>query len=71
MPSAPPPADDTAANADVWPRAVALHEAARAATGNPVSIWRLRTDLRIGPQRACQIREQLLARDRNPPPSAN
>ncbi|MBT2418076.1 extensin [Streptomyces sp. ISL-22] len=67
----PPPANDTATDADVWPRAVALHEAARAATGNPVSIWRLRTDLRIGPRRARRIRERLLARDRNPPPSTN
>ncbi|MER6074767.1 extensin [Streptomyces sp. NPDC001817] len=68
----PPPTDDTAADADVWPRAVALHEAARADTGKPISVWRLRTDLRIGPRRAQQIREQLLARDRNPPlPSAN
>ncbi|MGW3956983.1 extensin [Streptomyces sp. NPDC004752] len=67
----PPPADNTAADADVWPRAVALHEAARTATGNPVSIWRLRTDLRIGPRRAHRIREQLLARDHNPPPSTD
>ncbi|WP_435208539.1 extensin [Streptomyces sp. bgisy034] len=67
----PPPANDTATDADVWPRAVALHEAARATTGNPVSIWRLRTDLRIGPRRAHRIREQLLAQERNPPPSIN
>lgn len=68
----PPPTDDMAADADVWPRAVALHEAARATTGKPISVWRLRTDLRIGPRRAQQIREQLLARDHNPPsPSAN
>ncbi|MEU8974831.1 extensin [Streptomyces monashensis] len=70
--SGPPPADDTAADADVWPRAIALNEAARVATGNPVSVWRLRTDLRIGPRRARQIREQLLACDRTrPPPSVN
>ncbi|MGW1170744.1 extensin [Streptomyces sp. NPDC002550] len=64
----PPPIDEMAADADVWPRAVALHEAARADTGKPISVWRLRTDLRIGPRRAQQIREQLLARDQNPPP---
>jgi hypothetical protein len=64
-----PPANAPATDADVWPRAVALHEAARATTGNPVSIWRLRTDLRIGPRRAHRIREQLLAQERNPPPS--
>ena len=62
----PPPADDTASDADVWQRAIALHEAALATTGNPVSVWRLRTDLRIGPRRARRIREQLLARDGNP-----
>ncbi|MEV0961234.1 extensin [Streptomyces sp. NPDC049910] len=49
-------------DADVWPRAVALDTAARAKTGEPVSIWRLRTDLHLGPRRARQIREQLLAR---------
>ncbi|MGW7381884.1 extensin [Streptomyces sp. NPDC054794] len=67
----PPPADDTASDTDVWQRAIALHEAARAATGNPVSVWRLRTDLRIGPRRARRIREQLLARDGNPSLSIN
>ncbi|MGW2651628.1 extensin [Streptomyces sp. NPDC001393] len=66
----PPPTDEMAADADVWPRAVALHEATRANTGKPISVWRLRTDLRIGPRRAQQIREQLLARDHGPPPTA-
>ncbi|WP_405984282.1 hypothetical protein [Streptomyces sp. NBC_00872] len=42
------PAGDRAANADVWARAVALDAAVRAAMGTVVSIWRLRTDLRIG-----------------------
>ncbi|MFB8177674.1 extensin [Streptomyces sp. NPDC055966] len=70
--SDPPPADDTATDADVWPRAIALNEASRAATGKPVSVWRLRTDLRIGPRRARHIREQLLTCDRTPsPPSVN
>ncbi|MBQ0987771.1 extensin [Streptomyces sp. F63] len=67
--SQPQPDDDRAGKADVWPFAVALDNAARAATGKPVSIWRLRTDLRIGPQRARQIREQLLTR--HPPDPAD
>ncbi|KOV62903.1 extensin [Streptomyces sp. MMG1121] len=67
-----PPTDDTATDTDVWPRAIALHAAARSATGKPVSTWRLRTDLRIGPRRAQQIREQLLERDLSPqPPTAD
>ncbi|MGW2057762.1 extensin [Streptomyces sp. NPDC001840] len=56
------PARDGATDADVWALAAALDDAARAATGTPVSIWRLRTDLHIGPRRARQIRDQLLAR---------
>ncbi|MCZ7458267.1 extensin [Streptomyces sp. WMMC940] len=67
--SAPRTVGDGAAGADVWPRARALDNAARAATGKPVSIWRLRTELRMGPDRARQIREQLLARRSDPPPS--
>lgn len=58
----PVPASDGATDTDVWPRAVALDDANRSATGKPVSIWRLRTELRIGPRRARQIRDQLLAR---------
>lgn len=50
--SAPPPNDDRAADADVWARATALDAAARTTAGKPVSIWRLRTDLCIGPRRA-------------------
>lgn len=64
----PRPVGDQATDADVWPRAIALDDAARAATGKPVSVWRLRTDLRIGPRRARQLREQLLARHPDPPP---
>ncbi|MEU6142388.1 extensin [Streptomyces sp. NPDC047081] len=65
-----PSAENRATDADVWPRAVALNDAARSASGKPVSIWRLRTDLRIGPRRARQIRDQLLAHeaDRSLPP---
>lgn len=47
---------------DVWLHAIALDATARATTGKPVSIWRLRTDLHVGPQRARQIHDQLLAR---------
>lgn len=62
----PRPGRERAAPADLWPRAVALNQAAHATTGKPVSLWRLRTDLGIGPHRARQIRDQLLTR--NPPP---
>ncbi|MEU2743879.1 extensin [Streptomyces sp. NPDC007095] len=65
---ASPPGDSTAADGDVWARAIALDDSARTATGRPVSIWRLRTDLRVGPRRARQIRDQLLARPSDPPP---
>ncbi|MEV3854976.1 extensin [Streptomyces sp. NPDC050095] len=64
----PDPGDDPPPVADQWARAVALDDAARAATGKPVSIWRLRTDLRIGPDRAAQIRTRLLSRHPNRPP---
>nr|WP_202559692.1 extensin [Streptomyces sp. SID5914] len=63
----PRPVDSGATDTDVWAHALALDTAARAATGKPVSIWRLRTELRIGPGRARQIREQLLARQPDPP----
>ncbi|MFF5010580.1 extensin [Streptomyces phaeochromogenes] len=66
----PPEGGDTASNTDVWPRAIALDDAARAATGKAVSVWRLRTDLRIGPRRARQLSEQLLDRYPDPPSSA-
>ncbi|PGH46727.1 extensin [Streptomyces sp. Ru87] len=66
----PQSAGDGPTDTDVWPRAVALNDAARAATGKPASIWRLRTDLRIGPRRARQIHEQLQAHPSDPPPPA-
>ncbi|MEV7523730.1 extensin [Streptomyces sp. NPDC091371] len=66
MPPKSDPDPHGAANADVWPRAVALDRTARATTGSPVSIWRLRTDLHLGPRRARQIHEQLLARHADP-----
>ncbi|UZJ33459.1 extensin [Streptomyces endophytica] len=62
-----PPAPPTgAANPDVWPHAIAVDEAARVATGKPASIWRLRTDLHIGPKRARQIHHDLQARSPDP-----
>ncbi|MFH9962794.1 extensin [Streptomyces mirabilis] len=70
MTPGPPPTGNGATDADVWARAVALNDAAHTATGSPVSIWRLRTDLRIGPRRARQIRDQLLGRRPDPPPPA-
>ncbi|MFF3911039.1 extensin [Streptomyces sp. NPDC001848] len=63
---ASPPGSSGATDADVWPRALALNDAARASTGKPVSVWKLRTDLRIGPRRARQIHDQLLAREADP-----
>ncbi|MEV8320428.1 extensin [Streptomyces sp. NPDC059900] len=58
-----------AADGDTWARAIAIDESARATTGSPASIWRLRTDLHVGPDRARQIRAQLLTRclDGTPP----
>ncbi|GGO99365.1 extensin [Wenjunlia tyrosinilytica] len=67
VPPAPPSADSGPADADVWPQAVALDTAVRGLTGKPVSTWRLRTDLHIGPRRARQLRDQLLARHADPP----
>ncbi|MFD9211295.1 extensin [Streptomyces sioyaensis] len=69
-PSIPhPPAPHTgAADADVWPHAIAVDHAARAATGKPASIWRLRTNLHIGPKRARQIHHHLRNRHPDPPP---
>ncbi|MEV0093731.1 extensin [Streptomyces sp. NPDC050738] len=69
-PPQPPPPSGGAGNADVWARAVALDATARASRGRPVSVWRLRTDLRIGPDRATQIRDQLLAHHPNQPTTA-
>ncbi|MGW0734479.1 extensin [Streptomyces sp. NPDC002851] len=72
-PTAPPPppggqpAQATSADGDVWDRAVALDRAVRRTTGRPASIWRLRTELRIGPARARQIHHQLATRPATPP----
>lgn len=48
--------------ADLWARAQQIDAAARAETDRPASLWRLRTELRIGPHRARQIRDHLMAR---------
>lgn len=87
VPVQPTPGDDTpftaptapahrgsparAADGDTWARATAIDDTARATTGRPASIWRLRTQLHIGPDRARQIQTQLLTRrpDSDPPSS--
>jgi hypothetical protein len=63
------PIEESTTEDDMWPHAVALDVAARSATGKPVSVWQLRTHLRIGPKRARQIRDQLLTRQPTPPPT--
>lgn len=60
------PRPHDAADAELWAHAAALDAVARDATGRPVSVWRLRTELRMGPKRAQQIRTQLLAHHRQP-----
>ncbi|MGX1757202.1 hypothetical protein ACWIG5_09880 [Streptomyces lydicus] len=60
-----------APDADVWPHAVALDNASRATTGKPTSIWRLRTDLHIGPNRARQVHNQLQARHHDQAPRSD
>lgn len=55
------------ADGDMWERAVALDRAVRQATGRPASVWRLRTELRIGPKRARQIHHQLTEQPTGPP----
>lgn len=66
---APTPTETHPMDSDVWLRAVALNNASLAATGDPVSVWRLRTDLRVGPRRAGHIRAQLLTDRPEPPPN--
>ena len=64
---APEPGDD-AIDDDLWRRAVALDATTRATTERPVSIWRLRTELHVGPDRARQIRDRLLTGHPDRPP---
>ncbi|MFE4868200.1 extensin [Streptomyces sp. NPDC056682] len=60
-----------AATAAQWAHATALDDAVRATTGRPASVWRLRTELRLGPDRAQQIHAQLLQRrPHGAPPSS-
>ncbi|MFF4602566.1 extensin [Streptomyces sp. NPDC001339] len=73
-PRSPPPDPDRpppglrAADADLWPHAVALDNALRAATGQPASIWRLRNELHLGSHRARRIHHQLHNRPTDRPP---
>lgn len=60
----PPDRDPADVDRDVWTRAIELDDRTRAATGTPVTVWRLRQELRIGPRRAARIRERLA--DRRP-----
>jgi hypothetical protein len=54
QPPAPPITPD-----DLWDAAVQLDETARKTTGTPVTVWRLRQELRIGPRRAARLHERL------------
>ncbi|MBT2396672.1 extensin [Streptomyces sp. ISL-100] len=67
-PDAQPPVNG-AANGDLWRRALSLDHAARAVAGRPVSLWKLRSELHIGPTRARQIHTQLLAHHRPAEPA--
>lgn len=63
--NSPSPTPDRLLNTEhtdtaIWSRALALNDTALATTGNPVSVWRLRADLHVGPKRARQIRQRLL-----------
>ncbi|KOU38756.1 hypothetical protein ADK54_27805 [Streptomyces sp. WM6378] len=72
-PQAPTDPGSTAGATDaaLWAHAQAIDDAVRAVTGRPASVWRLRTELRLGPDRAQQIHAQLLQRRPHgaPPPS--
>ncbi|MFB7707508.1 MULTISPECIES: extensin [unclassified Streptomyces] len=56
-------------DAALWAHAVAIDDSVRTATGGPVSVWRLRSELHLGPDRAKQIHAQLIKRrpDSAPP----
>ncbi|MFJ9619064.1 extensin [Streptomyces noursei] len=64
-----PPPGIRAADADLWPHAIALDKTIRAATGQPASIWRLRNELHLGSNRARRIHHQLHNRNADRPPS--
>ncbi|WP_329433240.1 extensin [Streptomyces sp. NBC_01280] len=57
-----------AIDATLWAHAVAIDDSVRTATGRPVSVWRLRSELHLGPDRAKQIHAQLLKRGDGAPP---
>lgn len=57
-----------AIDATLWAHAVAIDDSVRTATGRPVSVWRLRSELHLGPDRAKQIHTQLLKRGDGAPP---
>ncbi|GGW97782.1 extensin [Streptomyces noursei] len=63
-----PPPGLRAADADLWPHAIALDKTIRAATGQPASIWRLRNELHLGSHRARRIHHQLHNPNTDRPP---
>lgn len=67
LPTAHRSANGRATDRDLWTRALALDASTRAATGRPVSLWKLRTELHIGPRHARQIHDRLMA----DPPTAD
>ncbi|MEU6158804.1 extensin [Streptomyces sp. NPDC047130] len=64
---APEPSGSSPIDDELWGAAVALDETVRMTTGSPVSVWRLRQDLRIGPRRAARLHEQLRIHRPNAP----
>lgn len=60
-PAEEPPTPPIVAD-ELWDAAVRLDETARDTTGLPVTVWRLRQDLRVGTRRATRLHEQLLTR---------
>ncbi|MEU7642762.1 extensin [Streptomyces sp. NPDC039016] len=63
-----PPTGIRSADADLWAHALALDKTVRAATGQPASIWRLRNELHLGPNRARRIHHQLDNHNTDRPP---
>ncbi|MER6047285.1 extensin [Streptomyces sp. NPDC001793] len=63
-----PPFGIRAADADLWPHALALDKTIRATTGQPASIWRLRNELHLGSNRARRIHHQLHNHNTDRPP---
>ncbi|PNE38191.1 extensin [Streptomyces noursei] len=63
-----PPVGTGAADADLWPHALALDDASRATSGKPVNAWRLRNELGVGSKRARRLHNQLQTRHTDHPP---